>query len=101
MLEGHDAVAYFTRHDAVRGDPAIRLEHKGVTWRFASEANRAEFERAPDKYMPQFGGYCKLRYVARMRSRGVAQEPPRNTYRLIMNLPLYSPTAPAQGRKPG
>lgn len=58
MLEGHDAVAYFTRNDAVRGDPAITLQHAGVTWRFASEANRAEFQKQPQKYMPQFGGFC-------------------------------------------
>jgi YHS domain-containing protein len=58
MLEGHDAVAYFTQNSAVRGDPAIKLEHKGVTYRFASETNRSEFQRAPDKYMPQFGGFC-------------------------------------------
>jgi len=58
MLEGHDAVAYFTRNDAVRGDPAIQAEHLGVTWRFASEANKTEFLRDPAKYMPQFGGFC-------------------------------------------
>jgi YHS domain-containing protein len=39
-------------------DPAIKLEHKGVTYRFASVANKAEFQRAPEKYMPQFGGFC-------------------------------------------
>jgi YHS domain-containing protein len=58
MLEGHDAVAYFTQGKAVRGDPAIKLEHKGVTWRFASDANRAEFQRSPDRYLPQNGGWC-------------------------------------------
>jgi YHS domain-containing protein len=58
MLEGHDPVAYFTQNNAVRGDPAIKLEHKGVTWRFATAANRAEFQRNPDKYMPQLGGFC-------------------------------------------
>jgi YHS domain-containing protein len=58
MLLGHDAVAYFTQNAAVRGDPAIKLEHKGVTYRFASEANKAEFAGNPDKYMPQFGGFC-------------------------------------------
>ena len=58
MLLGHDAVAYFRQNDAVRGDPAIKLVHKGVTYRFASEANKAEFLRAPEKYMPQFGGFC-------------------------------------------
>ena len=58
MLLGHDAVAYFTENAAVRGDPAIKALHQGVTWRFASEANKAEFLRAPQKYMPQFGGFC-------------------------------------------
>ncbi len=58
MLEGHDAVAYFTRNDAVRGDPAIQAEHAGVNWRFASEENKVAFLRAPEKYMPQYGGYC-------------------------------------------
>jgi YHS domain-containing protein len=58
MLLGYDAVAYFTQNDAVKGDPAIKTEHLGVTYRFASEANKATFLRNPDKYMPQFGGFC-------------------------------------------
>ena len=58
MLMGYDAVAYFTQNDAVKGDPAIKAEHLGVTWRFASEANRAAFLKSPEQYMPQFGGFC-------------------------------------------
>jgi YHS domain-containing protein len=58
MLMGHDPVAYFTQNDAVAGNPAIQAEHMGVTWRFASEANKTEFLREPARYMPQFGGYC-------------------------------------------
>jgi hypothetical protein len=58
MLLGHDAVAYFTQNAALRGDPAIKAVHRGVTWRFASEANKAAFLAAPEKYMPQFGGFC-------------------------------------------
>jgi YHS domain-containing protein len=58
MLEGHDAVAYFTQNDAVRGKAEWSLQHQGVTWLFASEANRAEFQKSPEKYMPQFGGFC-------------------------------------------
>ena len=34
-------------------------------------------------------------------SRGVAHEPPRSTYWPHMNLPLYSPTAPAAAGSPG
>jgi YHS domain-containing protein len=58
MLEGHDAVAYFTRNAAVPGDPSITYSYRGVLWRFASAENKAEFERSPQKYMPQFGGFC-------------------------------------------
>ena len=58
MLLGYDAVAYFTDSTALKGDPNIKLEHLGVTYRFASEAHKAEFAKAPDKYMPQFGGFC-------------------------------------------
>ena len=58
MLEGHDPVAYFTKNSARRGDPAISLEHKGVTYRFVDEANRERFFKSPEQYMPQFGGFC-------------------------------------------
>ena len=56
--------------------------------------------RTPENCQRASGGK-KLRYVARMCERGVAHEPPRSTYWLHMNLPLYSPTAPAAGAKPG
>lgn len=58
MLEGHDPVAYFTQNEAIKGDPAIRTERLGVVFRFISEANKAEFMRAPHRYLPQFGGFC-------------------------------------------
>src|SRR3546814_19414362 len=32
---------------------------------------------------------------------GVAQLPPRSTFCPLMNLPLYSPSEPGSGRKPG
>ena len=58
MLLGHDAVAYFTQNAAVKGKLAIKTEHLGMTYRFATETNRAEFLRSPGQYMPQFGGFC-------------------------------------------
>lgn len=58
MLEGHDAVAYFARREAVRGDPRLSLQHAGVTWRFASAEHRTEFQQRPQQYLPQFGGFC-------------------------------------------
>ena len=58
MLMGHDPVAYFKVNAAVAGDPAIHSEFMGVTWRFSSAENQAEFLKNPEKYMPQFGGFC-------------------------------------------
>lgn len=60
MVLGHAAVAYFIQNAAVLGDPALKAVHQGVSYRFASEANRAEFLRNPEKYMPQFGGFCAI-----------------------------------------
>ena len=58
MLMGHDPVAYFKANEAVAGNPAIQSDFMGVTWRFSSAENQAEFLRSPETYMPQFGGFC-------------------------------------------
>ena len=55
---GFDTVAFFTESRAVNGSPFIRSEHEGATYLFASEENKALFDHAPEKYVPQFGGYC-------------------------------------------
>lgn len=55
---GHDPVAYFTEGRPVKGDRQFSLRHLGAEWRFASAANRDAFAAAPEKYAPQYGGYC-------------------------------------------
>ncbi len=55
---GYDPVAYFTARRAVKGSPEIVLEYLGVTWRFASEENRTRFQGNPQRFMPQYGGFC-------------------------------------------
>ena len=57
-IEGSDPVAYFTEGKAVAGSPEITHDHAGVTWRFASAANRDAFAADPARYAPQYGGYC-------------------------------------------
>lgn len=57
-IHGYDPVAYFTQNAAVPGDFQITAEHAGATYRFATKANKAAFEKAPARYAPQFGGYC-------------------------------------------
>ena len=58
LIFGNDVVSYFTDNRAERGSPDIRSEYKGVTLRFASAEHKALFDRSPEKYLPQFGGYC-------------------------------------------
>jgi YHS domain-containing protein len=58
MLRGNDPVAYFTQKAAVAGDPAIKAEYQEVTYRFVSEANRAEFLKNPARYEPAYTGFC-------------------------------------------
>jgi YHS domain-containing protein len=58
MLKGADVVAYFTQGRHVQGVPEFRSVHEGVTFRFASAEHKALFDAAPQKYLPQYGGYC-------------------------------------------
>ncbi len=59
-IQGYDPVAYFVDQKAVKGSPNFSLEWQGVTWHFASAANRDTFQADPEKYAPQFGGYCSF-----------------------------------------
>jgi len=57
-LKGYDAVAYATEGKPVRGQAQFQFTWNGAIWRFATAENRDRFGRAPEKYAPQFGGYC-------------------------------------------
>lgn len=58
VLRGYDAVAYFTEGKAVPGDPKYAYVWDGERYQFASARHRDMFAADPDKYAPQFGGYC-------------------------------------------
>ena len=57
-LRGVDPVSYFTSGAPQDGDFAITEVHNGATYRFVSEENRDLFKQDPDKYLPQYGGFC-------------------------------------------
>ena len=58
MLKGHDVVAYFTDGRHALGSAQIKSMYEGVTFRFASAEHKALFDAAPQKYLPQYGGFC-------------------------------------------
>ena len=57
-VSGYDPVAYFTDKQPVKGNKAFTYEWQGAKWLFASQAHLETFKAAPEKYAPQFGGYC-------------------------------------------
>jgi len=57
-LKGYDPVAYFITGKPTPGVDAYTYHWKGVTYRFASAENQEHFTADPQKYLPQYGGYC-------------------------------------------
>ncbi|MDF1586662.1 YHS domain-containing (seleno)protein [Marinimicrococcus flavescens] len=57
-IKGQDPVAYFTESRPVEGSPEHELEWKGARWRFASATNRDSFAADPERWAPQYGGWC-------------------------------------------
>jgi YHS domain-containing protein len=58
MLRGYDPVAYFKQGKAVRGKRSIWSTYNGVTYFFASTADKTKFDQNPKKFEPQYGGFC-------------------------------------------
>lgn len=57
-IRGYDPVAYFTDGLPVPGLDSISYVWKGATWHFASADHRDQFAQNPEKFAPQYGGYC-------------------------------------------
>ena len=69
-LGGFDPVSFFGPQGPVAGDPGLRATFEGRTYRFASAANKAEFERNPVRYEPQYDGYCANDMVYALKHPG-------------------------------
>ncbi len=59
-ISGYDTVAYFTESRAVKGRSEFEFVWKDARWHFSSPANRDLFAADPDRYAPQYGGFCSL-----------------------------------------
>jgi YHS domain-containing protein len=57
-IKGYDPVAYFTDSKPVKGSSGFTHQWMDSTWWFASAEHRDEFARNPERYAPQYGGYC-------------------------------------------
>lgn len=57
-IHGYDPVAYFTEGRPTLGNESFAYTWQGAEWHFATEENRRRFESEPERYAPQYGGYC-------------------------------------------
>lgn len=57
-IHGYDTVAYFTENKPMKGQPKFEHQWNDARWHFASVNNRDLFRANPERYAPQFGGYC-------------------------------------------
>lgn len=56
---GYDTVSYFQgTGEPVKGVKDYQTEWRGANWFFASADNLQKFKADPEKYAPQYGGYC-------------------------------------------
>ena len=57
-VRGFDTVAFFTAKKLTEGKAEFSWTWRGAKWYFSSAENLDLFKQNPEKYAPQFGGYC-------------------------------------------
>jgi YHS domain-containing protein len=57
-VSGYDLTEYFTSKKAIKGSSEYQFEYQGTKYLFLNEKNKLAFVGNPEKYLPQYGGYC-------------------------------------------
>ncbi|MFA4919022.1 MAG: YHS domain-containing (seleno)protein [Thermodesulfovibrionales bacterium] len=57
-IKGYDTVAYFKTGKALKGNESFSFKWHDLTWYFSIKENRDLFTTSPEKYAPQYDGYC-------------------------------------------
>jgi YHS domain-containing protein len=57
-IQGYDPVAYFKEGKPLKGKSEFSTLWNGAQWSFSSKQNLEVFKSNPEKYTPQYGGYC-------------------------------------------
>lgn len=57
-INGYDPVAIFRESKTIKGFDSLSYTWMSASWRFVSRENLEAFMNDPEKYAPQYGGYC-------------------------------------------
>ncbi|MEH6576431.1 MAG: YHS domain-containing (seleno)protein [Amphritea sp.] len=84
-VSGYDTVAYFSDGKPVKGNGDYATEYKGVQWYFKNAENLAAFKATPEKYAPQYGGYCAWAVAQNNTASGDPQQWTIHNGKLYLN----------------
>jgi len=86
-IGGYDAVSYFQDGgEPTKGTKKFKLEYKGADWYFSSQQNLDLFKQEPDKYAPQYGGYCAYALASNETVKGDPLEYHIHNDKLYLNI---------------
>lgn len=57
-LQGYSPVSYLDLGLAQKGNKSFKSDYKKVVYYFTSTEQKATFDKNPEKYRPQYGGFC-------------------------------------------
>lgn len=78
-VQGYDPVSYFEGDSPTKGKKSINTDHKGAIYYFSNEKNKDKFISNPEKYEPQYGGWCA--YAMGLDGSKVKIDP--KTYKIV------------------
>ncbi|GAA4276238.1 YHS domain-containing (seleno)protein [Aquimarina mytili] len=68
-LEGYSPVSYLDLGIAQKGLKQYKSTYNKVVYYFTSEEQKAAFDKNPNKYTPQYGGFCAFGIYAGAKFR--------------------------------
>ena len=68
-LQGYSPVSYLDLGLAQKGVKEHKSEYKKVVYYFTSAAQKKTFDKSPEKYLPQYGGFCAFGIYAGAKFR--------------------------------
>ncbi|MCA0959798.1 YHS domain-containing (seleno)protein [Allomuricauda sp. XS_ASV26] len=68
-LQGYSPVSYLELGIAQRGLKEYKSEHNKIVYYFTDMEQKKKFDKNPNKYLPQYGGYCAFGVYAGAKFR--------------------------------
>ena len=68
-LQGYSPVSYADLGLAQKGLKEFKSEHEKIAYYFTSAEQKAAFDKNPNKYLPEYGGFCAFGIYAGAKFR--------------------------------